>query len=1093
MFLIITGPNGFVCSGRCALSKLPQDRRKQQSFYQRSTLVYFLIGIITVAVILLYVHAIIRLQQHTDYRYELADIVINLTRQEIELLIKEQDNNLFFFAKKHSDLLHKISANSDSTSQPYSELTEKLSVIFPNLISFNMIDINDDLLITDWDNHYGEVCINNAHSFFRGTDKYKVHVHPLPGNYHYDLMLKIYINGVRNVLIVSQRLDTIENILQNYNINGFKLNLFNNSIKNQVEVSSDGVRGHNGVPITESTSEVKHSYLRVAIVNSHWELQIDSDGSLEKAFMKSLMQEYLTIFGVFLCIVSLFFIYIFRLNKIRISLFHQRVKKEENLYEQDLNLPLPYESIDADFNVVFVNKVWCEMLGYEQDDVIGQPLLKFYYSDSYYKLINTMNEYKKNGGISHDNYTMKHKDGEKVEIDIFSRFEYDDNDKFLSTHSILTNLTESSKACVYLRSLEQRHSLLWEQTAVGLIEWDSGLNVIEWNPAAERMFGFSSSEVMGMHIMEFLIPESTLSRCDSMHKKLLNHKGGLHSIIKNLTRDNGEIICEWFNTPLTDNSGKVIGISSLVLDVTTQRENLNLIQQHERELRQLIDNMVDGVITINELCIILSFNNAAEKIFGFDASSIVGKDISILIPVFKHHASFKTQYIDSGISNILGVARDVNAKRKNGEIFPMRLSLSELPNQPNKPRRFVASCFDVSEHQKMEEAVRQSRKLDAIGSMAGGISHDFNNLLGIISGNLEILKQLIDNDKEMNKWIENGLKATRRGAVLTKRLLGFSRIGAGKVSTIDIKELLIDMWSMIEKSAGMDVDVYYELGDNIWSVDIDSGDFEDAVINLVMNARDSINGKGVVIFTLYNTSIDKYKARKTPGGKKGEYVVLCISDTGSGFSKETKERMFDPFYTTKEKGKGTGLGLSMVHGFVRRSQGFIDVVSHPDIPGASFYVYLPRSINNTNNTNNTNKACNKLSKAMSTGSEVILVVDDEEQLVEVATIYLSDLGYKILQATGIEPALAILQSDEKIDLLFSDIIMPGSMDGIDLAEAAMELRPEIKVLLASGYNPYNTDHGSMENSLNCKRLNKPYNKTEVAQAVRTLLDGVVHE
>ena len=287
---------------------------------------------------------------------------------------------------------------------------------------------------------------------------------------------------------------------------------------------------------------------------------------------------------------------------------------------------------------------------------------------------------------------------------------------------------------------------------------------------------------------------------------------------------------------------------------------------------------------------------------------------------------------------------------------------------------------------------------------------------------------------------------------------------------------------MIDKTAGPRVSVNYELADNLWLTDIDAGDLEDAVINLVINAKDAMQGKGRLDISVYSEMIDEAKASHLFGYSAGDYVVICVSDSGTGISKEVQQRMFDPFYSTKEKGKGTGLGLSLVHGFVRRSHGYLNVVSEPG-DGATFYIYLPRSLKD------------KLSEldrgekdALPTGTETILVVDDEVELIEVAVVYLSDLGYRVLQASDSKQAMALLQGSEKIDLLFSDIIMPGK-DGYELSDAALKLRPKIKILLVSGYTPEDRDLSKAARRLADRRLAKPYTKAELAQRIRWELDG----
>ena len=489
----------------------------------------------------------------------------------------------------------------------------------------------------------------------------------------------------------------------------------------------------------------------------------------------------------------------------------------------------------------------------------------------------------------------------------------------------------------------------------------------------------------------------------------------------------------------------------------------------------------DGIVITDNQGTIQWVNPAYEKITGYAFEEVEGKNSRILKSGLQD-LDFYEQLWRCILSGKTWYGELYN-KRKDGVIYLEEESITPVKDVSGEITHFVAVKRDITALRKHEEIVRQSRKLEAIGEMAGGIAHDFNNLLGIMSGNLEILKRFSGDNADMNKWIDSGLKTAKRGAALTKRLLGFSRLHAAEVKTVSVSNMLEDMITMIEKTAGPKIGVYYGLEHELWLTDIDAGDFEDVIINLVINAKDAMPGKGRLDISAYNELLDEVKASYIHGSKAGDYVVLCVSDSGSGISKDVQQRMFDPFYSTKEKGKGTGLGLSLVHGFVRRSHGYVDVVSELGA-GTAFYIYLPRSVKDK-----LNGLDSGVKDVLPTGTETILVVDDEPQLVEVATIYLGDLGYRVLQATDTKQAMAFLQDSEKIDLLFSDIIMPGSLDGFDLSDAALRLRPEIKVLLVSGYTPEDSSISKEAKKLSNQRLAKPYSKTELAQRIRLVLDG----
>ncbi|MES0326554.1 MAG: PAS domain S-box protein [Gammaproteobacteria bacterium] len=1064
---------------------LLHDRRKIPGLHRVSTLLTAFVTVITLVAVLFVVHGYLRYQQYLDSQRELAEKIVNVTGNEIEKFIVDGNQHLSYFVERYIDLLAEVVNSQNKDIPEYFYLDDHLKDAFSDMTGFNMMGANGNLLLPDENRLFGDACIKDVLNYLRDTQNYTAYLHPETEHYHFDLMSKISIDDNDTVLLVSQPLDNIVNIFKRHKISGTTLILFNQVVDNLIEVSELGVRAHDDESIQRNQNKEQQEYARRGVQGSGWQLRAYTDGQQENIFKQFLIQQLAMIYIGFLILASLTLLYVLRLNNNRIKLFKQLEQHEDAINDQNLNLPLPYQSIDSDFNIRTINRAWCDMLGYELKEVIGQPISKFLFPEGMERWTKHFPDYVVEGGIDHETCLMMHKNGNLVEADIFCRFEYDLDGQFLYANCVLTNLTEKKQTSEHISSLEQRHSMHWQQTMVGVIEWDNDLRVIDWNPAAEAIFGFSKAEVMGLRARDFILPDSIINKVDHVRQALLAQEGGGHDVNQNLTKDNRLITCEWFNAPVTDGTGNVIGISSLVMDITLQTENLEIARQHKQELSQIIDSMVDAVITIDETGTVLSFSHAAEKIFGYNAASVIGQNVNLLMPEPDHsqHDRYLANYLTSGKENIMGLGKEVKGERKNGEVFPMRLSVSELPNQSGKPRRFVGSCIDISEQRKMEEAVRQSRKLEAIGEMAGGIAHDFNNLLGIISGNLEILKRYAGDNADMNKWIDSGLKTTKRGAALTKRLLGFSRVHAAAVKTVSVSNMLEDMRSMIEKTAGLKIGVNYGLEHDLWLTDIDTGDLEDAVINLVINAKDAMQGKGRLDISVYNEMVDEDKASYMLGSRAGDYVVLCVSDSGSGISKDVQQRMFDPFYSTKEKGKGTGLGLSLVHGFVRRSHGYVDVVSELGA-GTAFYIYLPRSVKDK-----LKGLDSGVKDVLPTGTETILVVDDEPQLVEVATIYLGDLGYRVLQAVDTKQAMAFLQDSEKIDLLFSDIIMPGSMDGFGLSDAALRLRPEIKVLLVSGYTPEDSSISKEAKKLSDKRLAKPYSKTELAQRIRLVLDG----
>ena len=476
------------------------------------------------------------------------------------------------------------------------------------------------------------------------------------------------------------------------------------------------------------------------------------------------------------------------------------------------------------------------------------------------------------------------------------------------------------------------------------------------------------------------------------------------------------------------------------------------------------------VIHVNEMTLkLFGADNAKElieqidKTFGANAFDVLIEELCAIwnkLKVFRFEAAFRTL---------------------DGKNIQAIISF-QIPQTVDGFNSIPVSIIDITERKEIEKSLRRAQKMDAIGQMAGGIAHDFNNTLGIIIGNLSFLKRQIGQDKNALKRVEMAGKAVQRAVDLTRQLLGFSRHQVQQVQATDINRVIQGMDRLIARSVTPEVEVEHYFAADLWQAEINSADLEDALLNLVLNARDTMPEGGQLTIETSNKVLDITYAEKNPAVVPGNYVELVINDTGKGISKEDLDRIFDPFFTTKPRGKGTGLGLSMVFGFIQRSKGHIKVYSEPGI-GTTFRCYLPRASSNSKTQQVSIADEHKLPQ----GHETVLMVDDESDLLTLAQQYLEDLGYTAVTATSGLQAMEILAKRQDIDLLFSDVVMPGGMNGYELAEEAAVLHPALKVLLTSGYTSkslYRNGQARYKANL----LNKPYNQHEIASRVRQVLD-----
>ncbi len=425
---------------------------------------------------------------------------------------------------------------------------------------------------------------------------------------------------------------------------------------------------------------------------------------------------------------------------------------------------------------------------------------------------------------------------------------------------------------------------------------------------------------------------------------------------------------------------------------------------------------------------------------------------------------------------------------KDGRVKIVKEQCETYFDETGKAITSIGVVHDISNSKYTEEALRRSQKMDAVGQLTGGIAHDFNNIMGIILGNVELLELQNISDEKILSRIQPIKITAQRAAKLTKQLLAFSRRKAEQLTITSINSQLVSMKSLIEYSVTPEIEVGYTFADDLWLTKIDLGDFQDTIVNIVINARDAMSRNGSLKIETRNCYLDEKYCIHNPGVVEGDYVEVIISDNGQGIATDLLQRIFEPFYTTKAEGSGTGLGLAMVFGFVERSKGHIKVYSEIDI-GTTFRIYLPRSYGENINSTTAETATGK---SLPKGSETILVVDDEEGLRNLANDSLQILGYKVLTAANGKEALDVLKKHPHIDLLFSDVVMPGGLNGYELAEFAESNYPQLKILLTSGYTLKavdKNDHSQMKWSRFEKGLlSKPYSRQDLANRIRKILD-----
>ncbi len=486
----------------------------------------------------------------------------------------------------------------------------------------------------------------------------------------------------------------------------------------------------------------------------------------------------------------------------------------------------------------------------------------------------------------------------------------------------------------------------------------------------------------------------------------------------------------------------------------------------EEKFRGFLTASPDAVIVVDESMKIVLASERIEPLFGYTPEELVGQPFAKLI--------------DMAAAPIPG-GPEMCGTRKDGSVFPIETTQSAHKTPDGTV--VITAVRDVTERLQMEEQLRHAHRIDAMGQLTGGLAHDFNNLLGVIIGNLDVIASR--KIPGVQTFVENALEAADRGAMLVKQLLAFARKQPLQPERISVQERSLKTVSLLESVLGGKIKIQHSVDTETMEIIADRSQLEAALLNLAVNARDAMPGGGTLTIECTNVTLDEDYATTRVDVAPGEYVMIAVSDTGIGMPAETQAKVFEPFFTTKGA-NGTGLGLSQVFGFAKQSGGHVSVYSEVGI-GTTFRLYLPPA--------GAEATIAEMAPRMPApangdrGKETILVVDDNDAMREVAALQLHTLGYDVIVADTPNDALEVLRSPRNVDLLLTDIVMPGQLDGRELALRARELRPQLNVLFTSGFTE-STLAASISADFSGHILSKPYRQIDLAKRLRDLLNPV---
>ncbi len=644
---------------------------------------------------------------------------------------------------------------------------------------------------------------------------------------------------------------------------------------------------------------------------------------------------------------------------------------------------------------------------------------------------------------------------------------------------------------------EQRFNLSLEYAQVGVWDWQIEHNRIIWSNQVAPMFG---AAVMGEQLIDFLgwiHAEDRLPVQQALEESIrLNHDYDMtyrvpHADGPHWLRSKGSVVL--------NDRGKAVRLLGTIQDVTAQIKAQQGLAMSELRFRTAFSSTALGNLILDGAGTIQDLNPAVELLLGYTREELLGQKITQLLAPSSR--SDYSHYIERSLQSPQEVGqsqgRELVGLRKNGDEFPIQIAVGRMEDEHGV--RFIASMSDLTAIRSLEMQLRRSQKMEAIGQLVGGISHDFNNILGIAIGHIELHLKKMRRQESEPKEIERMTKVLDtlwRGSKLTRNLLNFSRKESQNEEQVgSLNDLITETYDLIHKSLTSAIEVRTLLTPELWPVKMNRGDFQDVLINMAINARDAMPEGGVLTIGTENCSLSAHEAVAL-GLTEGDFVRLTIADSGCGIPPTLLERVFEPFFTTKEKGKGTGLGLSMVYGFVQRSHGSIQIESEVGI-GTAFSIYLPRALESAAAEGRTVTPLleTRLIEPVVVAAvrRQVLIVDDEPALVEVAQHYFCELGYQTQIALSGREALSLLEQ-QSVDLLFSDVVMPGGMNGCQLALAARRLHPQVAILLTSGYTheegvlaPLSSESDrEFCHQLLMQRLPKPYNLPQLIRQMEQL-------
>jgi two-component system, cell cycle sensor histidine kinase and response regulator CckA len=778
----------------------------------------------------------------------------------------------------------------------------------------------------------------------------------------------------------------------------------------------------------------------------------------------------------------------------------ERTKTESALREKEKLLRMITDNsrdiiwmVDLDTRFTFLSPAVEQLLGYTAEEYLVIPYRKILTPSSYDLLFSILaEELKIENRPEKDLFRLRtieteqiRKDGKKIWVEMKVTFLRDKEGKAIGILGFSRDITEQKKAKEALKESEEQYRLLFENMDEVVYSFDSNLKVTSVSPSIEKHLGYRPEEFIGKSIYEQnIFPEAFMEKALSRLARYQQGDKMAPEEYEVVAKDGTIKFAEINGGPII-RDGSIIGFIAVGRDITERKLAEKAARETEEKYTTLADNIPDIIYSLDSQGKVMTISEKAILRYGYTLQDFMGESFWKFIVEEDRKMIFDAleEYLKNRIEFTRGLQLRMVAKDGTKHWFELS-SHSLFDEQGNFIREdgvlrdITASKEAEAEKARLEDQLNQIQKLEAVGTLAGGLAHDFNNLLMGIQGYASLMLLEINESNPHYEKLKRIEAQVQSGTGLTRQLMGFARGGRYEIKTMDINEIVkktSDMFGRTSKG----ITVHHRSEGDIWPVEVDQVQIEQVLLNLYVNAGQAMPGGGELYINIKNVVLDESYAR-TFSADPGKYVKLSVTDTGVGMDEKTKDRIFEPFFTTREMGRGTGLGLAMVYGIIKGHKGIINVYSEKG-HGTTFNIYLPAS----------EKILTEIEEPYSEvlrGQETILVVDDEEMILKVTEGLLRSLGYRVITASRGEQAIEICLSRKgEIDLLILDMVMPG-MNGSETFDRIKDVDPDLKVILSSGYSLNGQATDILKKG--CQGfIQKPFTVQELSQSIRKVLEG----